>query len=48
MTFVEAKCAAFYATVGRPSLTLDTYFRLLLIGYFEVCGARIYAATPTF
>jgi transposase len=34
--FVEAQCAAFYAdTVGRPSLTPGTYFRLLLIGYFE-------------
>jgi transposase len=35
-TFVEAQCAPFYATgVGRPSLTPGTYFRLLLIGYFE-------------
>jgi transposase len=25
----------FYAAVGRPSLTPGTYFRLLLIGYFE-------------
>ena len=33
--FVEAQCAAFYATHGRPSLTPGTYFRLLLIGYFE-------------
>jgi transposase len=34
--FVEAQCAAFYAAkVGRPSLTPGTYFRLLLIGYFE-------------
>ena len=33
---VEAQCAPFYAaTVGRPSLTPGTYFRLLLIGYFE-------------
>ena len=30
--FVEAQCAPFYAeTVGRPSLTAGTYFRLLLI-----------------
>ena len=30
--FVEAQCAPFYAeTVGRPSLTPGTYFRLLLI-----------------
>src|SRR3954447_12369866 len=35
-TFVEAQCAPFYAaTVGRPSLLPSTYFRLLLIGYFE-------------
>ncbi len=34
--FVEAQCAVFYAaTRGRPSLTPGTYFRLLLIGYFE-------------
>ena len=33
--FVEAQWATFYATHGRPSLTPGTYFRLLLIGYFE-------------
>jgi transposase len=34
--FVEGQCASFYAaTRGRPSLTPGTYFRLLLIGYFE-------------
>src|SRR4051812_33406425 len=34
--FVEAQCAPFYAAnVGRRSLTPGTYFRLLLIGYFE-------------
>ena len=34
--FVESQCAPFYADgVGRPSLTPGTYFRLLLIGYFE-------------
>ena len=34
--FVEAQCAPFYAdNRGRPSLTPGTYFRLLLIGYFE-------------
>jgi transposase len=34
--FVEAQCATFYATtIGRPSLMPGTYFRLLLIGYFE-------------
>jgi len=33
--FVEAQCAPFYAQRGRPSLLPGTYFRLLLIGYFE-------------
>jgi transposase len=34
--FCERECAQFYAkSNGRPSLTPGTYFRLLLIGYFE-------------
>ena len=34
--FCERECAQFYADHnGRPSLTPGTYFRLLLIGYFE-------------
>lgn len=34
--FCEGECAQFYADKnGRPSLTPGTYFRLLLIGYFE-------------
>jgi len=34
--FAETECAQFYAEKnGRPSLTPGTYFRLLLIGYFE-------------
>src|ERR1700719_668023 len=34
--FCERECARFYAdNNGRPSLTPGTYFRLLLIGYFE-------------
>ena len=34
--FVEKECAPFYAANnGRPSLTPGTYFRLLLLGYFE-------------
>jgi transposase len=32
---VEALCAPFYATHGRPSLAPGQYFRLLLVGYFE-------------
>src|SRR5438046_6129592 len=34
--FAEKECAHFYADKnGRPSLTPGTYFRSLLIGYFE-------------
>jgi transposase len=34
--FAEKECASFYADKnGRPSLTPGTYFRCLLIGYFE-------------
>jgi transposase len=34
--FCEGACAQFYAdNNGRPSLTPGSYFRLLLIGYFE-------------
>jgi transposase len=34
--FAEKECASFYADKnGRPSLTPGTYFRSLLVGYFE-------------
>ena len=34
--FAESECAKFYADQNdRPSLTPGTYFRMLLIGYFE-------------
>ena len=34
--FAESECAGFYAdNNGRPSLPPGSYFRLLLIGYFE-------------
>jgi len=34
--FVEEKCARFYAPrMGRPSIPPGTYFRTLMIGYFE-------------
>ena len=34
--FVEERSRKFYApAMGRPSLAPGTYFRLLLIGYFE-------------
>ena len=38
--FAEKECAQFYADRnGRPSLTPGTYFRSLLIGYFEGIGS---------
>jgi transposase len=34
--FAEQQCRRFYAEkMGRPSITPGTYFRLLLVGYFE-------------
>src|SRR6266545_1007782 len=34
--FAERECTPFYAAKnGRPSLTPGTYFRMLMIGYFE-------------
>ena len=34
--FAEAKCARYYAAAqGRPSIPPGTYFRMLLVGYFE-------------
>ena len=49
--FVEGLCPRFYATkTGRPSLAPGRYFRLLLIGYFEVdlaaVGVRSHIADP--
>ncbi len=38
--FAEAECGQFYAEIGRPSLPPGTYFRLLLIGYFEGMDAE--------
>jgi transposase len=39
--FAEGLCQPFYArTMGRPSLTPGTYFRLLLLGYFEGIDAE--------
>jgi transposase len=39
--FAEKECAQFYAdNNGRPSLTPGTYFRALLIGYFEGIGSE--------
>ena len=34
--FAEAQCAPYYAAAqGRPSIPPGTYFRMLLVGYFE-------------
>jgi len=36
--YVEALCAPYYeadGTAGRPSIPPGTYFRMLLVGYFE-------------
>ena len=39
--FVEEQCAKFYADgVGRPSLALGRYFRMLLLGYWRCCAVR--------
>ena len=33
--FVESSCEAYYNDGGRPSIPPGTYFRMLLVGYFE-------------
>jgi transposase len=38
--YVEGLCQRFYAGDGRPGLPPGRYFRLLLIGYFEVLDAE--------
>jgi len=39
--FVEKLCAPYYADdIGRPSIPPGTYFRMLLIGYFEGIGSQ--------
>jgi transposase len=39
--FAEAECAQLYDEKnGRPSLSPGTYFRLLLIGYFEAIDSK--------
>ena len=38
--FVEGQCAPYYAArQGRPSLPPGRYFRMLLVGYFEILWA---------
>ena len=38
--WLEALCADFYAEGGRPSIPPGTYFRMLLIGYFEAIESQ--------
>jgi len=39
-SFVEDLCEPFYAKSGRPSIPPGTYFRMLLVGYFEGIGSQ--------
>ena len=40
--WVEALCEPHYAAgTGRPSIPPGTYFRMLLVGYFEGIGSQI-------
>ncbi len=39
--FVEELCQTYYhATIGRPGIPPGTYFRMLLVGYFEGIGSQ--------
>ena len=39
--FVEELCQTYYhATMGRPGIPPGTYFRMLLVGYFEGIGSQ--------
>jgi transposase len=38
--FCGDRCAQYYAEVGRPSIPPGTYFRLLLVGFFEGIGSE--------
>ncbi len=39
--FVEELCQTYYhARIGRPSIPPGTYFRMLLVGYFEGIGSQ--------
>ena len=39
--FVEELCRTYYhATIGRPGIPPGTYFRMLLVGYFEGIGSQ--------
>ena len=38
--FCGERCAEYYAEGGRPSIPPGTYFRLLLVGFFEGIGSE--------
>ena len=38
--WIETLCEPYYAKRGRPSIPPGTYFRMLLVGYFEGIGSQ--------
>jgi hypothetical protein len=38
--WIEQRCQEYYADDGRPGIPPGTYFRMLLIGYFEGIGSQ--------
>jgi len=38
--WIEQRCQEYYADEGRPGIPPGTYFRMLLIGYFEGIGSQ--------
>jgi transposase len=38
--WVEERCRPYYAEDGRPSIPPGTYFRMILVGYFEGIGSQ--------
>jgi len=38
--WIEQRCKEYYADEGRPGIPPGTYFRMLLIGYFEGIGSQ--------
>jgi transposase len=39
-SWIEQRCQEYYADEGRPGIPPGTYFRMLLIGYFEGIGSQ--------
>jgi transposase len=38
--WIEERCQSYYAGEGRPSIPPGTYFRMILVGYFEGIGSQ--------